>query len=113
MRRLFSSRLTADGDRTPPDRDLTLTGVLAQATVGREADPLPAGRLIVYDVCGDGFLRYMVRSIVGTLVEVGHGRMTAASMLEVLASRSRTEAGPTAPAQGLFLARVLYETPDL
>ena len=113
VRRLFSSRVTAEADRAPSDRDLTLTAVLAQATFGREADPVPDGRLIVYDVCGDGFLRYMVRSIVGTLVEIGHGRMTPASMLEALASRSRAAAGPTAPARGLFLARVLYERPDL
>jgi tRNA pseudouridine38-40 synthase len=57
---------------------------------------------------GDGFLRHMVRNIVGTLVEIGIGRWPAARAAEILASCDRTQAGPTAPAQGLFLVRVDY-----
>jgi tRNA pseudouridine38-40 synthase len=68
----------------------------------------PGGRLVAIDVRGDGFLRHMVRNAVGTLVEIGHGRRPAASMREVLASGDRTQAGPTAPASGLFLVRVDY-----
>ena len=63
---------------------------------------------IVLRVTGDGFLRHMVRNIVGTLVEVGTGRWDPWRLLAVLDSRDRSEAGPTAPAQGLFLARVTY-----
>jgi tRNA pseudouridine38-40 synthase len=63
---------------------------------------------LVMRIEGDGFLRHMVRNIVGTLVEVGVGRWTAHRVGEILASRDRTQAGPTAPAQGLFLVRVLY-----
>jgi tRNA pseudouridine38-40 synthase len=55
----------------------------------------------------------MVRSIVGTLVEIGRGKWPAESMAQILASRSRALAGPTAPPAGLFLVRVVYETPDL
>ena len=50
----------------------------------------------------------MVRSIVGTLVDIGRGRKPVDSMNEVLASRNRTRAGRTAPAAGLFLVRVDY-----
>lgn len=56
----------------------------------------------------DGFLRYMVRTIVGTLVDVGRGKRTAASAGEALRSRDRQSAGPTAPASGLTLLRVDY-----
>jgi len=56
----------------------------------------------------NGFLRYMVRTIVGTLIDVGRGSGTAASMAETLESRDRENAGPTAPARGLTLIRVDY-----
>lgn len=64
--------------------------------------------LIEYDVTGTGFLRHMVRNIVGSLVEVGRGRMPPAWIGEVLAARDRTRAGRTAPAAGLFLVGVNY-----
>ena len=69
----------------------------------------PDGVLIVYDVTGNGFLRHMVRTIVGTLVEVGHGRQPVEWVARVLAARDRSMAGPTAPPQGLFLMRVGYD----
>jgi tRNA pseudouridine38-40 synthase len=64
--------------------------------------------LVSYEISGDGFLRHMVRAIVGTLVEIGRGRWTVDDMREVLDSRDRARAGPTAPAGGLFLVRVEY-----
>ena len=67
-----------------------------------------AGTLIVYEVTGSGFLRHMVRTIVGTLVEIGRGRQPVEWMTHVLESRDRAEAGPTAPALGLFLVGVDY-----
>lgn len=54
------------------------------------------------------FLHQMVRSLVGTLVAVGEGKMGPESMPEVLKARSRAAAGPVAPAYGLTLVRVLY-----
>jgi tRNA pseudouridine38-40 synthase len=56
----------------------------------------------------DGFLRYMVRTIVGTLIEVGRGNRTAASVTTALDSGDRANAGSTAPANGLTLVRVDY-----
>ncbi len=56
----------------------------------------------------DGFLRHMMRAFVGTLVEVGARRAAPGWVTEVLASRDRRRAGPTAPARGLFLVSVGY-----
>jgi tRNA pseudouridine38-40 synthase len=63
---------------------------------------------MVIRIAGDGFLRHMVRNIVGTLVEVGTGRWDPWRLLSVLESRDRRLAGPTAPAHGLFLTTVHY-----
>jgi tRNA pseudouridine38-40 synthase len=56
----------------------------------------------------DGFLRYMVRTIAGTLIEIGRGRVGHEEMASILESRDRGRAGPTAPASGLTLLRVDY-----
>ena len=56
----------------------------------------------------DGFLRHMVRNIVGTLVEVGRGKITTTRFVEILESGDRRQAGPKAPARGLFLVKVNY-----
>lgn len=58
---------------------------------------------------GKGFLKYMVRNMVGTLVEVGKGRLSPDGMKEVLESRNRKNAGPTAQPQGLCLVKVFYD----
>ena len=65
--------------------------------------------LLVYDVSANGFLRHMVRAIVGTLADVGRGRRTANSIPTLVASGDRARAGATAPAHGLFLVRVDYD----
>ncbi|MDE0886181.1 MAG: tRNA pseudouridine(38-40) synthase TruA [Myxococcota bacterium] len=57
---------------------------------------------------GSGFLRYMVRNLVGTLLEVGQGRRSGDSMVGLLEVRDRGQAGPTAPAAGLTLEAVEY-----
>lgn len=57
---------------------------------------------------GGGFLKYMVRNIVGTLVEVGKGQMHAKQVQDILNSRDRAMAGPTAPPHGLCLVEVIY-----
>jgi tRNA pseudouridine38-40 synthase len=75
--------------------------------VGRDA----GSRLIVYDVSGDGFLRHMVRNVIGSLVEIGRGQHPPHWILAVLASGDRQQGGPTAPPHGLFLMEVGYEQP--
>jgi tRNA pseudouridine38-40 synthase len=65
--------------------------------------------LLTYEVTGDGFLRHMVRAIVGTLVEVGRGWRDPAQMDLLLQAKDRARAGATAPPQGLFLVRVEYD----
>ena len=64
--------------------------------------------MLIYEVKGSGFLHYMVRNIVGTLMEVGRGKLVPADVTRILAARDRTLAGPTAPAQGLCLVKVEY-----
>jgi tRNA pseudouridine38-40 synthase len=85
----------------------------AQSTASRAAEPPAtcddAHPVIAYEIRGDGFLRHMVRNIVGTLVEIGRGRRPIAWLDDVLASADRTQAGPTAPPDGLFLVRVEYD----
>ena len=69
-----------------------------------------AGELLVYRVRGDGFVHHMVRNLVGTMVEVGRGALNATAIPAILAARDRGAAGPTAPARGLFLHSVEYDT---
>lgn len=65
--------------------------------------------LLAYEIEGDGFLRHMVRAIVGTLVAIGRGWRTSSSMVALLGGAARADAGATAPAHGLFLVRVDYD----
>ena len=69
----------------------------------------PEPTLVTVDLVGDGFLRHMVRTILGTMVEVAAGQRSVAQVVEALASKQRDQAGQTAPAHGLFLVRVDYE----
>lgn len=64
-------------------------------------------------VTGDGFLYNMVRIITGTLVEVGMGKMAPGQLAQIIKSGDRQEAGHTAPPQGLYLARVYYDTKEI
>lgn len=65
-------------------------------------------QLLVFHITADRFLRNMVRAIVGTLIEIGKGKMTLDEFIQVIESENRCNAGPSAPAQGLFLTRVTY-----
>ena len=66
------------------------------------------GVLLTYEVEGDGFLRHMVRAVVGTLVEVGRGWRSPRDVQMLLTEGCRAEAGATAPAHGLVLVSVEY-----
>jgi tRNA pseudouridine38-40 synthase len=96
----FAAFQSAGSDVTTTER----TVLSSQLTLVKTAETDE----IFYDVTGDGFLRHMVRAVVGTLVEVGSGRLKAGDLTEILASRDRHRAGPTAPAHGLFLVAVSY-----
>jgi len=96
VRTLFSSRVALE------------SGACVLSLAGPDGRSVP-GALLVYEVRGDGFLRHMVRTIVGTLVEVGRGWRAPDSIAQVLGGGLRHGAGPTAPPQGLFLVGVDYD----
>ncbi len=85
------------------------TAKTAVRTISR-AELAPAGvaPLHAIEIAGSGFLKHMVRNIVGTLVDIGRGKRPPGWMAEVLSLRDRTRAGATAPAHGLFLWEVRY-----
>lgn len=76
-----------------------------------EKHSMPEGDLLVYRVRGNGFLHHMVRNLVGTMLDAGRGHLPLEEIPAILAARSRSAAGPTAPARGLFLHSVEY-SPD-
>jgi tRNA pseudouridine38-40 synthase len=95
----FAAFRSVGGDVNTTTRTITASGFAQQDDPG----------LLAYEISGDGFLRHMVRAIVGTLVETGRGQRPASSMAAVLAGANRAAAGATAPPQGLFLVRVVYD----
>ena len=70
--------------------------------------PTPGGRGMTFVITADRFLRNMVRAVVGTLVEVGRGKLSEEGFKEVITARDRCSAGTSMPPQALFLARVTY-----
>jgi tRNA pseudouridine38-40 synthase len=90
---------------------LRAAGCTARTTVRTifESELSCVGPEIIYRVRGSGFLRYMVRNIVGTLVGLGDGTLCDSSMAQILASKDRAQAGVTAPPCGLYLESVQYE----
>lgn len=70
------------------------------------------GNLLTYTVEGNGFLYNMVRILVGTMIEIGSGKRPSTDLLKAIESGNRSDAGATAPAHGLCLARVVYSDFD-
>jgi tRNA pseudouridine38-40 synthase len=70
---------------------------------------IPRARGLAFVVQADGFLYNMVRTIAGTLLEIGRGRLDPEAVDRALATGERTEAGPTAPPEGLYLVSVQYD----
>jgi tRNA pseudouridine38-40 synthase len=93
----------------PPQGEITVRRVLAAGWGG--ALPFGCaqdGPWLTFDIEANAFLYRMVRSIVGTLLQVGRGEMSVEQFVEVLASRERSRAGQTAPPHGLCLMEVTY-----
>lgn len=65
--------------------------------------------LISVDICGNGFLYNMVRIIIGTLLKVNEGKLSADDITRIIESKDRNLAGPTAPPQGLTMLEIIYE----
>ncbi len=65
-----------------------------------------------FSITGDGFLRHMVRNLIGTLRQVALGKISSGDFAAILAARNRHQAGPTAPACGLFLEQIYYNKQD-
>ena len=70
--------------------------------------PNGEGRLLRFEITGSGFLRHMVRIMVGTLVDVGRGQLEIDDMSRIIESKDRRRAGQTAPPHGLILWKVQY-----
>jgi tRNA pseudouridine38-40 synthase len=86
----------------PPQGNITLRRVLRAAWSGEPP-------WLHFDVEANAFLYRMVRSLVGTLLEVGAGRRSVDSFKAILEACDRSQAGPTAPPHGLCLVEVIYE----
>jgi len=92
----FSSFQAAEHDMPDPHR------TVLSCSLNRDDDT------ILLDIEADGFLRHMVRIIMGTLVEVGRGKLAPSQLEKIIEARDRRKAGPTAPAYGLCLVGVRY-----
>jgi len=87
------------------DQGKTIRTIFSSAWEQRSTEN---GELLVYRIRGNGFLHHMVRNLVGTMIDVARGQLALAEIPRILAARSRSEAGPNAPARGLFLHSVDY-----
>ncbi len=103
----FATRLNEIQAKRVEEGKRELTTVREMKRIDVHGDARIPGRLII-EVEGSGFLYQMVRTIAGSLVDVGRGFRSADWMGEALAAKDRRKAGPTAPALGLCLERVLY-----
>ena len=118
----FRSFAASDPDLSERERESVSQEMVVDASVriapfstvrtiyssGWESQSYDAGEVLVYRVRGNGFLHHMVRNIVGTMVEIGRGQLAVEETPRILTACSRSAAGPTAAARGLFLHSVEY-----
>tara|TARA_R110001583_G_scaffold145096_1_gene297089 strand:+ start:27663 stop:28451 length:789 start_codon:yes stop_codon:yes gene_type:complete len=74
----------------------------------RKAEWVQTNKLLIFHISADRFLRNMVRAIVGTLIDVGTGKVNLEEFKQIIESKDRCNAGTSAPARGLFLTQVTY-----
>ena len=108
----FTSFAAFDPDRTQrmAEEEDGVTNIRTIRASGWNAEMIHGEAMLVYRVTGNGFLHHMVRNLVGTFLEVGWGSRTPEEIVSILEARERSAAGRTAPARGLFLHDVEYES---
>jgi len=104
----FSSFRTSGGDAISPVRTINSIEIFRDEKTGFLGF-LPGDGIIRIEVEGDGFLRHMVRSMVGVAVRAGQGMLMPEGVGHILESRDRSAAGTAAPGRGLFLDTVYYD----
>jgi tRNA pseudouridine38-40 synthase len=102
----FSSFAASSGSEED-DRDRNMQRTVYSSEIIRDSN----AEEITYVVRGKSFLRYMVRKMVGTLIEVGRARLTAADISNLFELRDRSRSGPTVPPEGLYLVAIEYPDP--
>lgn len=102
----FTSFAASSGSEEVDQERTTLRKILSS-----EIRVEPEAEMLIYEVRGRSFLRYMVRKMVGTLLDVGRGRLVPADIPGLFELRDRSKSGPTVPPQGLFLMTVEYPDP--
>ncbi len=107
VREIYRSEIVRFSQR-PSCGDGVMAGSSAQQGSGAGA---PASDELIYIVRGKSFLRYMVRKIVGTLLDVGKGKMLPSDIPALFESRDRSRSGPTVPPDGLYLVSLEYPDP--
>jgi tRNA pseudouridine38-40 synthase len=102
----FTSFAASSGSEED-DKDRDMRRLIYSSEIVREQDRDE----IAYVVRGRSFLRYMVRKVVGTLIEVGKARLTPADIPQIFEARDRSRSGPTVPPEGLYLVALEYPDP--
>ncbi len=102
----FSSFAASSGSEED-DRDRNMVKEIYRSEILR----MPGTEEMLYEVRGRSFLRYMVRNMVGTLLEVGRGRFSANDVVKMFDVKDRTKSGPTVPPHGLYLVGLEYPDP--
>jgi len=106
VRRVLEADITEMNIHT--DQPIALSPLDPSTSLGAGGMPDHGGRLLRFEITGTGFLRHMVRTIVGTLVDIGRGQLEVEQMAAIVASADRRQAGQTAPPHGLMLWKVTY-----
>jgi len=105
----FAAFRSAGSDASGTIRTIRRATFQAGAGPPSLSGPGAGGAWLGFEIAGDGFLRHMVRAVVGTLVEIGRGWRDGATMAPLVGGGTRAQAGLTAPPHGLFLVRVDYD----